>query len=161
MLRLDDIDAMGERGADQIGVDQRRHPAGAGDADPGRHVLRTVRHQQADRLALAEMLAPRPARVAVRPLAQRAVAQLLAVRDQGGLVAVFLDQFVDHHRKHPRRVLGDRRRHPQRAKRAAQENDVILQMLEKGHARLAPATGASDSVAASESRRNLASVLRR
>ena len=56
VLGLDDVDAMGERGADQVGVDQRGDAARAGDADPGCHVFRTVRHQQAYRLALGEAL---------------------------------------------------------------------------------------------------------
>ena len=62
-------------GAGQVGVDQRRDAADAGDAEPDRHVFRPVRHQQADRLALGEILRQRPARVAVGALGERAIAE--------------------------------------------------------------------------------------
>ena len=139
MLRRDDIDAMGERRADQVGVDQRDHAADAGDADPDRHVFRPVRHQQAHRLALAEILAARPAGVAVGALGERAIAESLAVGDQRRRIAEPVGEFLDHDGKHPRRILGDRRRHPQRAIRAAQEDDVVLMFSKK--LMLAPCAG--------------------
>ena len=44
MLGLNDIEAMGERCAAKIGVDQRNDGARFGDAEPDRHIFGPVRH---------------------------------------------------------------------------------------------------------------------
>src|SRR3989475_9865120 len=69
--------------ADQIGIEQRHHGADAGDAEPDRHVLRPVRHEQADRFALGETLLQRPAGIPVRALGERSIGQALAVGEEG------------------------------------------------------------------------------
>ena len=85
----DHVDAVGERIARQVGVEQRDHAADSGDADPDRQELGPVGHQQADRVALGDALRERPAGVAVRARAKLAVAQVLAVGEQRRRVAVF------------------------------------------------------------------------
>ena len=57
---VDDVDAMGERGAAQIGVEQRDDAADAGDAEPDRQIFRPVRHHQADVSPLREILRRAP-----------------------------------------------------------------------------------------------------
>ena len=59
------VDAMRQRRARQIGVDQRHHAADAGDAQPDRQIFRPVGHQQRDHIALVDALRQRPARIAV------------------------------------------------------------------------------------------------
>ena len=56
VCRRDDVDAMGERDAAQLGVDQRNDDADAGEAEPDRQIFGPVRHHQADDLALGELL---------------------------------------------------------------------------------------------------------
>src|SRR6202035_6083902 len=46
VLRLDDIEAMGEGSAAQIGVDQRNDAAHFADAEPDRQVFGPVRHDE-------------------------------------------------------------------------------------------------------------------
>ena len=65
VLGLDHVDAMGECGAREVGVDERDHAARAGEPEPDRHELRPVRHHQAHGVALGEPVRERPARVAV------------------------------------------------------------------------------------------------
>jgi hypothetical protein len=134
VLGLDDVDAMRERGSGKIGVDERHHAAGAGDAEPDRHVFGAVGHQQADGVALGEAVCARPARVAVGALGKLAIAQVLAGRKQGRRVAEFLRELLDHDGENPGRMLGDRRRHPERPQGAPEEGDVALQPLDQPHA---------------------------
>ena len=90
VLRRDDIDAMGEGSAAKIGVDQRNDAAHLGDAEPDRQVFGPVRHDEAHRLALAELLRQRPARITVGAVGERAIGQALARREQRwGVAAVF------------------------------------------------------------------------
>ena len=66
MFGRDEIDAMGERGAGQIRIEQRHHATGLGDAQPERHEFRPVRHEQTDAIAFADALRERPSGVLVR-----------------------------------------------------------------------------------------------
>ncbi len=59
-LGADDVDAMGERRAAQIGVDERDDAADGGDAEPDRHVFGAVRHQQRRRFRPCRDFAPAP-----------------------------------------------------------------------------------------------------
>ena len=124
---------MRERRPGEIGVEQRHYAAGARDAEPDRHVFGAVRHQQANGLALGEALAAGPAGVAVGALAELAIAQPLASREQRRRVAEFLREFLDHDGEDPGRILGDRRRHPERAQNAPQVRDVALEPLDQAH----------------------------
>ena len=67
MLGRDDIDAMGERGAGQIGVEQRDDTADAGDAKPDGHVFGPVGHEQADDVTFGEALLERPSGILIDP----------------------------------------------------------------------------------------------
>ena len=78
----DDVDAVGERRADQVGIEQRDDAAGPRDAEPDRHVFRPVRHQQADRRRPCRGLAPSPsAHIGWRALRQRAIGQASRVSE--------------------------------------------------------------------------------
>ncbi len=65
LFRRDNVDAMGERGPAELGVQQRHGAADGSDAEPDRHVIRAVLHQQRDSVALGDALVERPARVTV------------------------------------------------------------------------------------------------
>ena len=117
-------------------------PPAARDAEPDRHVLRPVRHQQADDVAPADALPERPAGIAVRVLGELAIAQALAVRQQRRPIAVAHGQFVDDMGKQARRVLRDVRRHLEGAHDARDEGGVILQAIKELHARTLPVKGA-------------------
>ena len=58
--RLHDIDAVGERGAGQVRVEERDDAAGSRDAEPGGEVFRPVRHHQRDHVALLPRRASSP-----------------------------------------------------------------------------------------------------
>ena len=67
VLRAGDIDAMRKRLANQLGIDQRHHPADPADAEPAGDVFGPARHHQADRLAEPNSLTLRPAGILVDP----------------------------------------------------------------------------------------------
>src|SRR5271168_5384803 len=75
---------MGQRVADQIGVEQRGDRTDARYPKPNREILGTVRHHQADDIAGRETLSMRPAGIASGPLSQRAVGQDFSRRQQRG-----------------------------------------------------------------------------
>ena len=108
VLGQHDIDAMRKRRADKIGVEQRDDAADACDAEPDRHVFRPVGHEQTDGVALAEAGRERPARITVRPFAERAKAQAFAVRQQRRCFAEGLREIVDQVRQDARRPIGNR-----------------------------------------------------
>ncbi len=60
MFGRDNIDAVGERRAGQIGIEQRNDAADAGDAEPDGNVFRPVGHQQADDFAFGNALRRAP-----------------------------------------------------------------------------------------------------
>src|SRR5580700_4151589 len=66
--------------AAEVGVDQRNDGAHFGNAKPDRQVFGPVRHDEAHRLALAEVLLERPARISVGALVERAIGQTLVRR---------------------------------------------------------------------------------
>ena len=100
-----------------MGVDECNHAADARDADPDREEFRPARHHQADRVALAQVLRQRPARVAVGARRKLAVAEALAVGQQRRRVAVLVRELQDDLREHARRIPGDRRGHLEGAQR--------------------------------------------
>ncbi len=102
--RRDGVDPVGEGRADEVRVEQRDDPAHAADADPDRQVFRPVRHQQADRVALADPVEDRPARIAVRTFGQRAKRQRAGLRQRGRSVAELPRQLLHDHRKGPGRL---------------------------------------------------------
>src|SRR3989441_1074744 len=106
----DEIDGVRERGPRQIGVEQRNDAADAGDAEPDRHVLGPVRHEQADDVPLDEPPVERPARVSVGARREAAIGQALALREQGRRLRESLGELLDHRRQDPMRRRGDRRR---------------------------------------------------
>src|SRR5262249_12593248 len=98
-----------------------------------RQKLRPVRHHEADGVALDEPLRQRPAGIAVRALGEVAVAEALAVGQEGGRVAIARGELVDHPREYAGRVAGDVRSHPQRSQRAADAYQVSREPLDQSH----------------------------
>ena len=131
--RLDRIDAVRECGSGQIGIEQPHHAADPGDAEPDRHELRPVRHQEADRVALADALCEPPARIAVRTCRELPVAEALAVGEQRRRVAVFVGELGDDLREDTAGVACNRRRHAQRAQGTPQAGRVGLEPLDQSH----------------------------
>ena len=139
VLRVDHVDAMGERGAGEIGVEQRHHAADCGDADPDGEIFRPVRHQERDDFALGEAVVERPARITIGALGEPGIAEPLAVAHEGRLVEVLLGQFLDQQGKDAGRILCDRRRVLERAQRAVEKDHVVLEAVEEVHGPRAPA----------------------
>ena len=79
MFRRNGIDAMGERWADQIGIQQGNNTANTGDTKPYGDVFGPIGHQQADNFAFAEPLIERPARILIDPPRELPIGQALAV----------------------------------------------------------------------------------
>ncbi len=75
-----DIDAMRQRLPHELGVDQRHHAADLADAEPGRDIVGTRRHDQAHGVAAPDSNRQRPARIAIDAFGKRAIAQRLAHR---------------------------------------------------------------------------------
>ena len=86
--RARDLDAMGERGAGEIDVEQRDDDADLGQAEPQREILGPGAHHQRDDVALGEPGGERPARIAIGALGERAEGELFDVAEHGGRVAV-------------------------------------------------------------------------
>jgi hypothetical protein len=84
MVRSRDVDAVSKRRPNQFGVDERHDATNPTDAEPGGDVIRTARHQQANRIARANAREQCPTRVAVYPIGQGPVAERLNVRYQSG-----------------------------------------------------------------------------
>ena len=126
----DDVDAVGKRSAGEIGVEERDGRAGARKPEPDREILRPIRHQQGDDVALGDALLQRPTQVAARSFGERPVAQGFAGGYQRRLVAVGVGELVDDDRKNAARIAHDRRRAPQRAQPGAKINQVARQSLE-------------------------------
>jgi len=115
MARRDELEAVGEGGADQMRVQQRDHAADARDAEPRGEVLRPIGHVERDGLADADAARERPARIAVRALGQRPVAQALALGQQRRRRAARRGELVDDRRQDPMRRRRDRCRQLERA----------------------------------------------
>lgn len=90
VIGLGDIDTVRQRRADQLGVDQRSDAANPADAEPGRDIIRTVRQEQANRIAASDPRLQRPARIAVDTLSEFGVAQGQRVRQQRGMLRLFV-----------------------------------------------------------------------
>ena len=99
-----DVDAVGERPADQPGVDQRHRAADPADAEPAGEIVRPVRHQQADGAAGTDAQAPRPARISVDPGGEFPVGEGLAVREQRGAPGLPLRPFFHDVGEQPMRL---------------------------------------------------------
>ena len=78
----DDLDAMREGGASQIGIDEGDDSADFADAKPDGHIFGPVRHQQTHGLAFGESLCKGPAGILIRPLGESTIGQAFAVGDQ-------------------------------------------------------------------------------
>src|SRR2546422_173597 len=106
----DEIDGVRERGPCQIGVEQRNDAADTGDAEPDRHVLGPVRHEQPDDIPLDESLVERPAGVSVGARRETAIGQALTLGEQGRRLRESLGELLDHRRQDAMGRPGDRRR---------------------------------------------------
>ena len=98
MFGRDNIDAMRERGAGQIGIDQRYHPADLDDAQPDGHIFGPIPHHQADHVAFGEALVERPSGILVRAIYERAIGEALAFGQQGRRIAKQCGAFLDNSR---------------------------------------------------------------
>ena len=128
MLRHRDIDAVRERMAAKLCVDQRDGDADAAKAEPDRHVFRPVRHHQANGIAFGEALIEPPARKAVGASRKRAVAESLAGRNKRRRVALRLRQLLDDLGQQALRIGRDRRGCLERAHPIVQR-DVLFRVL--------------------------------
>ena len=137
-LRVDDRDRVGQRLAGQVGVDQGRCAAGAGNAEPDAQIVRAVVHQQGDDIALADALRAGPARVRIGAAVVVPVGQRLGVGDQRDLVGMLGRDLLHHVADGAGRRAGDRRDLPQDPQRAAQIGKLARQPLEQAHSRLSP-----------------------
>ena len=110
----DHIDAMRERAAGEVGVEERHHTPDAGDAEPDGQVFGPVRHEQSDGVRRADAVLERPARVAARALGERAIGQRFAVREERRRLVELRGELVDHRRQDALRRRRDRRRQLER-----------------------------------------------
>ena len=78
--RAGDLHAMGERGADEIDVEQRDDDFDLGQAEPEGEIFGPGAHHQGNDLALGEPGGERPARSAIGAFGQRSEAELFARR---------------------------------------------------------------------------------
>src|SRR5215472_3118778 len=115
MFRRCDVNAVRERSAPQIRVEQRNDAANLRDPQPDSDILRPVRHQQAYAVAFADAVRQRPACILVRPFAQTAIRQAVAIRKQGGGFAGLRSPLLDYMSKDTIRMPGNGRCQLQRA----------------------------------------------
>jgi hypothetical protein len=104
VVGLGEVDAMGQRLADKLRVDERDHAADLADAKPGGDVIRPARHQQANRVAFFNSRRQRPTGILVDPLRQRSVAEGFRLRDQGGPIRLPRRPVVDQIGKQRARI---------------------------------------------------------
>ena len=126
-LGADDGDRMGKRGSGEIGVDQRRRHPGARHAEPDRDIFRAVSHHQADRVALAEPLRPRPTGVAAGARVELTIGEGLCVAEQRRPVAMGSSPAFEIIAKREMAVLGDRTGAAKRPDDAARVGDLAFQ----------------------------------
>ncbi len=115
MPRRGDADAVRERLADQVGVDERDDRAHAGNPEPDRQIFRPIGHQQADHVAFADALRQRPARIAPYLLRQGPEREAFALRQQRDRIAEARLELIDDDGQNPPGPLGDRFGQRQRA----------------------------------------------
>ncbi len=106
--------AMAERGAAQVGVQEGDHPAHAAHPQPDRQVIRPVGRHQRHHLALAQPLGQGPAGIAAGLARQLIVGQAFGVRQQGRRVGLALGPLVDDAGQQPMGLLAQARGHLQR-----------------------------------------------
>ena len=135
MQGFNDVDAMGEARAEQIGVEQGADTAGPRHPEPEDHVFGSIRHQQRDHVALADSVGPRPPGVAVRPRIELAIGQRFAGRDQRHPVAVPFGELRHDVGKNPGWIFHDGCQPPQCAQRTCQQHPVIAQPTEQAQSR--------------------------
>src|ERR1700722_8978694 len=92
MFRRRDADAVGERWAWQIGIEQGNDATDAGDAKPYGEVFRTVGHQQADDFAFCDTLGEVPSGILIDSLGEPSMGQTFALGFERRLVTVLLGQ---------------------------------------------------------------------
>ncbi len=108
MGRCDDGQAMGKRRLGQLIVQERDDRADPGEAKPDRQIIRLVRHQQADHVALLDVLCQRPTADAVDALCQRTIGQRRVAGQQCGRFATVGGDGLDDVRQQPVRLGVDR-----------------------------------------------------
>ena len=101
------IDAMRERGADQVGVEERDRRADLGEAEPDRHVVRLVAHQKADGVPARETLIEGPSRVSIGAGRELPIGEGFACADQGRLCPAPLRNGLDDPQQRSARVRPD------------------------------------------------------
>ena len=131
MLRLDDVHAMREALSVEIGVEQRDDAASPRHAEPERHVVRPVEHEERDDIAFSDIVRLRPARIAVGALVEAAIAERLPVGDQGRAVPVFGCERRNHVGEGPAFVLHDGLHLAQGAQGAREQRPVFPQAIEQ------------------------------
>jgi hypothetical protein len=118
--RRSEIDAMVERGAAKIGVDQRNDDADAGEPEPDGQIFGPVRHHQADDLALGEVLRQRPARKTAGARDELGIGQAFSSREERGSVPLRFRELGDDGVEGALALDRDRRRRLERAHPVAQ-----------------------------------------
>ncbi len=106
--------AMAERGAAQVGVQEGDHAADAAHPEPGRQVVGPVGRHQRHNLALAQPLRQGPATIAAGLARQLVVGQGFGVRQQGRRVGLAIGPFVYDAGQQPMGLLAQARGHLQR-----------------------------------------------
>src|SRR5580698_4203178 len=94
----DDIDTVGQRATDKIGVEQGYYAADTRDAKPYGEILGAIRHQKTDDFTFGEILLKCPACVLVRALGERSISHGLAVGQQCRCIAGASREFLDDRR---------------------------------------------------------------
>ncbi|MGY4482964.1 hypothetical protein ACVWWR_002155 [Bradyrhizobium sp. LM3.2] len=92
---LCDIDAMRERLADELGVDQRDHAADATDPEPGRDIVDAVRHDQRDSVALGHTGRAGPPRITIDAFREPLIVEACVISDQRDAIGLALRPIVD------------------------------------------------------------------
>ena len=91
----DNVEAVGQGMAGQIGVDQGRGDADLGEAQPGGQIVGAIAHHQADDVGAPQVAAARPVGVAVGQRVQLAVAQRPVLVLDRDIVAEFVDRLLE------------------------------------------------------------------
>ncbi len=115
MLRLDDIDAVGERASREIGVEERRDASGPRNAEPDGDILRAVRHQQADAVTFVDPVCQCPPGVAVGACAEAGVSEGFGIGNERRPLAVTRGEILNDIGQNQRRFVGERNDATERA----------------------------------------------
>ena len=133
VLRGNDVDAMRQRRAAEICIEQGDDPAGARDAEPDREIFRPVRHHQRHHVALGDAMRHRPAGVLVGAPVELPIGERLALGDEGGLVAIGAGELARDLREGAVRRLCDLGHLRDGAEHAGQVGKVAPDSLDQAH----------------------------